>query len=49
MDRGFLTLRSTGYGSNGKIIHGLIKFPNDAGYIDTARMLVETGLSMAKN
>lgn len=49
MDKAFLTLRSVGTGEDGKKLIGMIKMPNDPGYIDTARMLIETGLSMAYN
>jgi len=47
MARGFLELKSVGIGAEGAKVNGSIIFPNDPGYKDTARMLVETGLSLS--
>lgn len=38
MEKGFLTIRGYGVGDDGAVVSGLIHFPNDPGYKDTARM-----------
>lgn len=45
----FLTVTTRGIGSAGSEAEAVIYFPRDPGYLDTARMLVESGLSMALN
>lgn len=47
MDKGFLKITGFGTGSNGTKVKTMIYFPTDPGYRDTARMLVESGLSLA--
>jgi len=42
-----LNLVGYGEGSKGTKVKSVIYFPNDPGYVDTARMLVESGLSLA--
>ena len=46
LQRGFLRITAVGRGGNGSQKSAELFFPNDAGYIDTARMLVESGLSV---
>jgi len=43
----FLRLYGYGIGKNGTKLKATLYYPNDPSYVDTARMLVETGLSMA--
>ena len=38
-----------GYGTNGTVVKSTLYFHNDPGYVDTARMLVESGLSLSLN
>ena len=43
----FLTVSTIGTGTGGSKAEGAMYFPRDAGYLDTARMVVESGLCMA--
>ena len=43
----FLVLQADGVGSKGTQAEAVMYFSRDPGYLDTARMVVETGLSMA--
>lgn len=43
----FLSVTTHGIGSKGSTAEAIMYFPRDAGYLDTARMLVESGLCMA--
>ena len=43
----FLRVIGYGEGSKGTKVRSVIYYPNDPGYVDTARMLVESGLSLA--
>jgi short subunit dehydrogenase-like uncharacterized protein len=43
----FLTVTTKGIGSAGSVAEAVMYFPRDAGYLDTARMVVESGLCMA--
>jgi len=43
----FLRIYGYGEGSKGSNVKSTLYFPNDPGYVDTARMLVETGLSLS--
>ena len=45
--RYFLRVKGYGTGSEGTKAKATLYFHNDPGYVDTARMLVETGLSIA--
>jgi len=47
MDSGFLKVTGIATGSNGTKVKSVIYYPTDPGYRDTARMLVESGLSLA--
>jgi short subunit dehydrogenase-like uncharacterized protein len=47
MEMGFLAVSAEGIGSQGTKIQSLIYFPRDAGYLDTARMVAESGLTLA--
>mmetsp|Transcript_13301 Transcript_13301/g.21775 ORF Transcript_13301/g.21775 Transcript_13301/m.21775 type:complete len:498 (-) Transcript_13301:1833-3326(-) len=47
LDAGFLGVTCCGKGSKGGRATVEIYFPNDPGYVDTARMLVESGLTLA--
>lgn len=47
MDAGFLRVTAVGEGVSGTKAKCSFYFPNDPGYRDTARMLVESGLSLA--
>mmetsp|Transcript_19322 Transcript_19322/g.44713 ORF Transcript_19322/g.44713 Transcript_19322/m.44713 type:complete len:263 (-) Transcript_19322:183-971(-) len=47
MDEGYLIVEGTAKGSAGSIIKSTMQFHCDPGYKDTARMLVEAGLSLA--
>jgi len=47
LDAGFLGVTCNALGSKGGRATCEIYFPNDPGYVDTARMLVESGLSLA--
>jgi short subunit dehydrogenase-like uncharacterized protein len=47
LDAGFLGVTCIGTGSQGGCATFEIYFPNDPGYVDTARMLVESGLTLA--
>ncbi len=47
MKRYFLRVHGYGTGSGGTRAKATLYFPNDPGYVDTARMLVETGLSIS--
>lgn len=51
MDKGFLKITSYGYGEGGSKtgnpVKGVIYFPTDPGYRDTARMLAEAGMLLA--
>ena len=47
MPKGFLQLECFATGIKGSKVHGVMYFPRDPGYIDTARMLVESGLCLA--
>jgi len=41
----FLRVHGYATGTNGTKVRAKLYFPNDPGYVDTARMLIETGLS----
>lgn len=43
----FLTISAQGVGSKGTKVNSVIYFPRDAGYMDTARMVAESGLVLA--
>jgi short subunit dehydrogenase-like uncharacterized protein len=43
----FLTVSTIGTGTAGSTAEAVMYFPRDAGYLDTARMVVESGLCMA--
>ena len=43
----FLRVIGYGEGSKGSMVKSVLYFPNDPGYVDTARMLVESGLSLS--
>jgi len=47
MKRNYLRVHGFGYGENGNEVKSVLYFPNNAGYKDTARMLVEAGLCMS--
>jgi short subunit dehydrogenase-like uncharacterized protein len=47
MDKGFLRVSAVGKGDKGGKVSTQFYFPTDPGYRDTARMLVESGLSLA--
>lgn len=47
LEAGFLGVTCIGKGSKGGECTFEIYFPNDPGYVDTARMLVESGLTLA--
>ena len=47
MENGYLTVTGYGVGSKGNKVESLFYFPKEAGYLDTARMLVESGLCLA--
>jgi len=47
MDGGFLKVTAVVRGDKGSKATGMIYFPTDPGYRDTARMLVESGLALA--
>eukprot|EP00211_Chloroparvula_japonica_P002742 CAMPEP_0119143678 /NCGR_PEP_ID=MMETSP1310-20130426/34669_1 /TAXON_ID=464262 /ORGANISM="Genus nov. species nov., Strain RCC2339" /LENGTH=503 /DNA_ID=CAMNT_0007135323 /DNA_START=40 /DNA_END=1551 /DNA_ORIENTATION=+ len=48
MDRGFLRLHAVGTGSKGGKAHAVMYFGTDPGYRDTARMLMESAVTLAK-
>lgn len=43
----FLRVIGYGEGTKGSKVKSTLYFPNDPGYVDTARMLVESGLCLA--
>ena len=43
----FLRLHAIGTGVHGSEVKATLYFPNDPGYVDTARMLIETGLCLS--
>lgn len=45
MDQGYLTVTGVGVGEKGTKVVSELHFPTDPGYRDTARMLVESGLT----
>ena len=47
MERGWLRVHMVAEGDKGSAVESVIYYPRDAGYRDTARMLVESGLCMA--
>lgn len=47
MTKGYLMVTAQGQSKNGKRVESSLYFPNDAGYADTARMVVESGLTLA--
>lgn len=47
MATGYLTLSATAKGTKGGVARASMHFPTDPGYKDTARMLVESGLTLA--
>lgn len=47
METFFLRLHGYGTGSAGTRVKATLYYPNDPGYVDTSRMLVESGLAMA--
>jgi len=49
MEAGYLTVAGFGVGSKGNKVETLFYFPKETGYLDTARMLVESGLCLAMN
>ena len=49
MERGFLRVTGRGIGNKGTEVRSCMYFDVDAGYRDTSRMLIESGLTLAKN
>jgi short subunit dehydrogenase-like uncharacterized protein len=47
MKKGYLAISAEGLGSKGTKVQSLIYFSRDAGYLDTARMVAESGLTLA--
>lgn len=47
LDNGFLHITAIGQGESGARVSAEFYFPNDAGYRDTARMLVESGVLLS--
>lgn len=47
LDQGFLHITAIGQGESGARVSAQFYFPNDAGYRDTARMLVESGVLLS--
>lgn len=47
MEKGYLTVWGYGVGSRGNRVESAFYFPKEAGYMDTARMMVESGLCLA--
>jgi len=47
LEKGFLRITAIGTGASGRKVKGQIYFPKDPGYLETARMLVESGLALA--
>ena len=43
----FLAITAQGVGSKGTKVESVMYFPRDAGYMDTARMVAESGLTLA--
>ena len=43
----FTAIYAQGKGTKGTVVESMIYFPKDCGYYETARMVVECGLSMA--
>ena len=48
LERGFLRIQGKGTGDKGTVVRTDMYFPRDAGYVDTARMLVECGILLAQ-
>ena len=46
-EKHFLKVIGYGEGTKGSKVKSVMYFPNDPGYVDTARMLVESGLSLS--
>ena len=47
LKRGYLLLTAIGESKSGKKVESSFYYPNDPGYADTARMVVESGLCLA--
>lgn len=47
MEKGYLTVWGRGKGVKGNEVESVLYFPREAGYLDTSRMLVESGLCLA--
>jgi len=47
MLKSFLRLKSVAVGDKGTRLRGILYFPEDPGYRDTARMIIEAGLSLS--
>jgi short subunit dehydrogenase-like uncharacterized protein len=47
LKRGFLKITAFGTSKQGKKVKAVMFFPKDAGYVETARMLIESGLTLA--
>jgi short subunit dehydrogenase-like uncharacterized protein len=47
MEKGFLAVSAEGVGSQGTKLQSVMYFPRHAGYVDTARMVAESGLTLA--
>jgi len=47
MQQGYLCVHGIGIGSKGNQVESAFYFPRDAGYLETARMVVESGLCLA--
>jgi len=47
MDKNFIKITCIGKGDKGSKVKCMLYFPTDPGYRDTARIVVETGLTLA--
>lgn len=47
MEGGYLLVKGRGVGSRGTVVESAMYFPADSGYMDTGRMLAESGLCLA--
>lgn len=47
MKKGFLNITGVGTSTEGKVVKATMRFSVDPGYLDTARMCVESGLTLA--
>jgi len=48
LSKGYLLIKARARGTNGTVASGEYYLPNDPGYVDTARMLVECGVLLSK-